>query len=310
MKLQLDFKIDTSTLNIKYGDEVVLLGSCFSDTMTSHFETSGFKVLSNPFGTLFHPLAVANVIDEAISPNKIGVVQRDDLYFSWLASGKLFARSEFELEKHLTTARNKLIKSLKKSRLLIVSFGSAWGYIERDFGIVANCHKMPHTQFDKKLSTVDLMALRWNEILTELKRLNPQLNVVFTVSPVRHFKDGLVENNRSKSRLIEFTHQLSSRHGFYFPSYEIVIDQLRDYRFYKNDLVHPSDDAVAYVWESFSQFLFSEHTLSIVKKVKQIKMTLNHKSLYPGSKLDGIRIKAAKEQQQQLIKKIPDIFWE
>jgi hypothetical protein len=89
-----------------------------------------------------------------------------------------------------------------------------------------------------------------------------------------------------------------------------VIDQLRDYRFYKNDLVHPSDDAVAYVWESFSQFLFSEHTLSIVKKVKQIKMTLNHKSLYPGSKLDGIRIKAAKEQQQQLIKKIPDIFWE
>lgn len=310
MNFKLNFEIQNSGIDLKHGDGVVLLGSCFSDSMSEYFENSGVKVLSNPFGTLFHPIPLESIIDQSINDKtEVNSLERDGLFLSWNASSKLYGESEEELVQKVIDERKNLKKQLLEAKLLVITFGSAWGYSHEKYGTVANCHKMPSSLFSKELSSTEELLDVWNPILKKLKELNPGLSVVFTVSPVRHKKDGLVNNNRSKSRLIDLTHELSSTSGSYFPSYEIVIDELRDYRFFKSDLVHPSDDATNYVWEKFKEANFSDEAKDLIKKIENVNSTLSHRSLHPNHKSDIDRIEKANAAKAQLSEKHKGIYW-
>lgn len=263
-----------------------MMGSCFSDELEPYFRNSGFDVLSNPFGTLFHPLALSSVIKSSLGENEaLDVFKRSDLFFSWDASSKIVGMKEEALKANLLTQRRSTREKIVEAQTIIVTFGSAFGYFNKSLGkIVANCHKAPNHLFEKRLGSVDEMLADWIETIDQIRAVNPTIQFLFTVSPVRHTKDGLVENNRSKARLIELAHRICEETGaHYFPSYEIVMDQLRDYRFFAKDLVHPNALAVDYVWEQFSQVAFTEETLKIIKKVNEyVKMT-QHVFLHPDS---------------------------
>lgn len=310
MQFKLNTSINPADFNIKHGDGIVMLGSCFSDNMSLYFEKSGFEVLGNPFGTLFHPFPIEKLINQSINGlDDFNAFDRDGLWLSWDASSKLYGESKDELHQIVNQGKRKLKTVLSEAKLLVITLGSSWGYTHESYGTVANCHKMPSSIFTKELSTVDEMRERWDSTTSALKKLNPDLSIVFTVSPVRHKKDGLVENNRSKARLIELAHRLADDHGSYFPSYEIIIDELRDYRFYKSDLVHPSDDATKYVWDKFKDYIFSDETQSLIKEIENVNSTLSHRSLHPNLKADQDRIEKANDLKSKLSAKHQGIYW-
>ncbi len=313
MKFKLDFTVDKSHIDFTYHDSALLIGSCFSDEIGQHFRKNGFRIEINPFGTLFHPTTIANVLKASIEESKdVSVYQRDDLFFSWDAASKIYAFSEEELIQKIIETRQKLREQLLKSRLLIITFGTAWHYTHHETNqVVGNCHKAPQDLFSKTLTPTEEMHAQWQPLIAQLKTLNPTLEIVFTVSPVRHVRDGIVENNRSKARLIELAHTLVSEYQLnYFPSYEILIDELRDYRFYQSDLVHPSDEAVNYVWKAFSEYMMHPETLERMNQRGRLLAVLNHTSLHPGSKADIEGKTKAKMELELFERKYPEVEWE
>lgn len=286
MNWKLDFKINSSQVKLEYENSMIFLGSCFSDEISSRLKEGLFDVVSNPFGTLFHPSVIASNLALCLNTSiETSIFQRNDLFFSWDASGTCFAYSEKELHHQLVEKRKLVFDKIQAADFLFITLGSAWEYeLKSSRKTVANCHKMPADLFEKKLTSVDVMEEKWISILKELKELNPKLKVVFTVSPVRHVKDGLVENNRSKARLFELIQRLESPNLIsYFPSYELVIDELRDYRFFKSDFVHPTSEAIDYVWQRFQETYFSEKTMQIYSEWKSISTAMNHRSLFDKS---------------------------
>ena len=310
MKLKLDFTVDKSHIDFTYHDSALLIGSCFSDEIGQHFKKNGFRAEINPFGTLFHPTAIANVLKASVEESTdVSVYQREDLFFSWDAASKIYAFSEAELIQEIIETRKKVRQQLLQARLLVVTFGTAWQYTHQTTNeVVGNCHKAPQDTFSKTLASVEDMHAHWKALIAGLKALNPSLEIVFTVSPVRHIKDGIVENNRSKARLIELAHGLVENHQLhYFPSYEILIDELRDYRFYQPDLVHPSDEAVGYVWKAFVDYSVSRDTMEIMKERSRILSVLNHISLHPESKADIEGKDKAKKELELFKGKYPEV---
>lgn len=301
MKLKLDFNIDDSSVKLNHSDKTILLGSCFSSEIATKLDFNGFSVCSNPFGTLFHPQAIAKIIKSSINDeSNVDSVQSDDVYHSWDSAGTVYGSSEVELSEKVVGLRKDLKTELKASKLIVITFGTAWAYHNIELSkIVGNCHKAKQDSFSKLLSSVDAMLDSWTEIVDLLKTFNPELEIIFTVSPVRHKKDGLIENNRSKARLIELVHELTKIESVnYFPAYEIIVDELRDYRFYNEDLVHPNSLAVDYVWEAFEKAFCSEETISLSNEIKRIKLSENHKSLYPNSNAD-MKMKASNEKKKK-----------
>ncbi|MDG1147981.1 MAG: GSCFA domain-containing protein [Crocinitomicaceae bacterium] len=289
-------------------DKTVLIGSCFSTEIAAKLSGSGFSVVSNPFGTLFHPEAIFNVIHAAITDDiDVEVKRSDDVFHSWDSSGGVFKMSESELVNEIVKRRKELKQSLLSAKTMIITFGSAWGYIHNDSSmLVGNCHKEHQGKFTKSLSSIVEMEKMWSSLIQLLTELNPELQLIFTVSPVRHKKDGLIENNRSKARLIELVHRMvESTSAKYFPAYEVLVDELRDYRFYSEDLVHPSSAAVDFIWDKFEQAHCSGETISLSQEVKKIKASESHKALYLNSNAD-VKMKAqVLESKRELLKKHP-----
>lgn len=282
MSWMLDINVPKSKVSLKHGEKVALLGSCFSDNLLPYFNNAGFEANSNPLGTIYHPLAIATIVQDALNENyAIKPVKKDDLWFDWRASGTVYAKSEAALSELIAITLQQLKTDLTSARLLIVTFGTAWEYQLSSGEVVGNCHKQPAEAFQKSLSETNHLIEVWRGIVTQLKALNPKLNIVFTVSPVRHVRDGLIENNRSKARLLELVHALDACD--YFPSYEIVTDVLRDYRFYKEDLIHPNKQAVDVVWKHLSTFLFDQKTMDLNQQIEKVHAMEKHLPLYPGS---------------------------
>lgn len=290
-EFKLNFPLPSLNREIACGSDVVLFGSCFSDEMKPQFEHSGFRVTSNPFGTIYHPMAIHALMNSALFPMKEHKVHaRDGLFFSWDASEKMYGKTMMELVDKMKDTSLELNNKLTSSSLLVITFGTAWAYHwKADNYLVANCHKAPSHLFDRNLTSAPSMIESWKTLCAQLLALNPKLNIVLTVSPVRHSKEGLIENNRSKARLIELVHALTGDRVFYFPAYEIVIDELRDYRFYKRDLVHPNATATEYVWDAFKRFVFDSETLNVLGTIAQLKNELSHRSLLPESEADARR---------------------
>lgn len=274
MKFKLDTNIPFFEHKISYEKKLIFIGSCFSDEVSAKFRTAGFDTLCNPFGTIFHPIALARNIEKAISNvSSFDIFESNKSFYAWDCSSLIQAQSVEELNKKLIQSQAKLIEYLKESSHLFLTFGTSFAYhLKENNYLVANCHKQTAALFEKKISEISEMETIWKALLDSLQQINPKLEIVFTVSPVRHAKDGLLENNRSKARLFELISRLENGYKVsYFPSFEIVVDELRDYRFFKEDLVHPNQMATDFIWEKVKLSFLDESTNKLSEEVEKLR---------------------------------------
>jgi len=277
----------------------MLIGSCFSDEIGRILAQNGFDCLCNPGGTLFHPLAIACLLNWALDePSPLRHFQRHDVFLSWDLSGTFYAMSATAFEQKTNALHQNLRNYLQRSSHLIITFGTSWAYfLPEDQQLVANCHKAPAKTFRKELTEEAVMKVEWLRLVERLAAQNPQQRLIFTVSPVRHIKDGLIENNRSKARLLLLTEHLSTLPNCtYFESYELVIDVLRDHIYFKEDGVHPNQKAINEVWELFQSQMLDQKTQQLLKEWAAIQKSKSHRLLYP----ESIQ---AKQLQSELIEK-------
>jgi hypothetical protein len=312
IKLKLDFDFPDSEFEIKHSDSISLMGSCFSDEIGNHFKSNGFKTISNPFGTIFHPIPLAqNMLDSLNGKAQEQIYHRKDLFFSWDAAENIFDYSAEGIAKKMESLRNQVQAELTAANVLFITFGTGFEYRSTENQeVVANCHKAPGDLFVKSLTPLSELVSIWESALTTLRKINPTLQIVFTVSPVRHSKDGLMENNRSKARLFELISNLEENSNcHYFPAYEIVVDELRDYRFYKSDGVHPNNQAVEYVWNSLTEKMMADETRQLCQKVLSFRKAENHRTLHENSEESKLFQKKHQENLAKFLKDNPTISW-
>lgn len=293
---------------IQHGDSIVQLGSCFSTNMAYWFRRAGFKVLDNPLGVVFHPVPLAKQILLAFGKaDLMDFVQKEDVFVSFDSSSTLYAMSSSELEKVMQEQLHILKESLEQAKLLIVTFGSAHGYRLKSTGnLAANCHQQAQSVFQKELSTAEAMTADWDLALNGLKEVNPGIQIVFTISPVRYVRDGLMENSRSKAELFRLVSGLKQD---YFPSYELVNDILRDYRYFEADGVHPSDAATEFVWDFLKGELFSSQTNELIEEILKIRKMEEHRLLYPESKKAEEYRRSVKQKRESFLSQYPVVVW-
>ncbi len=310
MKLQTHIPLEPSKNQFGYDDALLLLGSCFAENIWKKLDFYKFHSITNPFGIIFNPIAIERLIEDAIldkTYKEEDVFEYQGIWKSFVAHSELNALSRLEIVIKLQEAQQLLRNYLKKSSHLFITLGSAWVYkhIKTNM-IVANCHKVPQKEFSKELLSVGDVLQSLSKICRLVSTFNPAINITFTVSPVRHIKDGIVENSLSKSHLIAAVHQLVNGNNIqYFPSYEILMDELRDYRFYKSDMLHPSDQAVDYVWERFVEVYAFAKAKEILKKVTSIQNRLNHKPFNPESAAHKDFIERMQEDMRLLQEEYP-----
>jgi hypothetical protein len=285
--LFLKFPDFNSVSKWQFEKPILFLGSCFSDEIAAKAKYSGLNAHTNPFGTIYHPLVIQRFLSDVITNNnceeRIELFQ--DRYCSFDAASQFQHDEKGVLIEELKTKREQWLNLIKSASHLYITFGTAWGYRKIDKGIlVANCLKMPNHLFKKELVSIDEIVDSWLNIIPLIKTINPEIEICFTVSPVRHIRDGIIENNRSKSILIEAVHQIvQSSNAKYIPTYEIIVDVLRDYRFYKDDLVHPSENAIQIVWDWLIYKMFEETALNLMKSVVKVRKTEGHRPLNESS---------------------------
>ena len=291
MNLQTHIPFSKNTSNpIDYNSKIILLGSCFSDNIGQKLRYHKFQSILNPFGILFHPKAIETIIKNALCKKEY---TEKDLFFlnerwqSFEAHSKLSSSSKDEVIEELNKASAIINTALKNSSHIIITLGTSWVYrlLETD-EIVANCHKVSQHKFKKELVSIVEINKSLSSIISLVRKVNPNINFIFTVSPVRHLKDGFIENQQSKSHLISALHQIikNQENTFYFPSYEIMMDELRDYRFYKEDMIHPNHIAINYIWKKFYENWLSDEALELKKEVIKIQRGLEHKPFNPNAK--------------------------
>ena len=282
MKLTTPIKLSRQNPPINYSSKVLLLGSCFAQNMGAKLEYYKFQQCTNPFGILFHPVAIEKLITRAVNQTWFtskDVFLQNEQWHCFLAHSKLSNTSEEDLISALNSALEKLRFSLLEASHVVFTFGTAWVYrhLEKDT-IVANCHKVPQKKFVKQLLSPDDVSDVLLGIETKLRAINPTCSIINTVSPVRHIKDGLLANSRSKAHLIAGVQEIVSpeKLNHYFPSYEIMMDELRDYRYYKEDLIHPNQTAIAIIWNAFTGSWICPETAALQKKIATIQSGLLH----------------------------------
>ena len=257
--------------------------------MAERFDFFSLPHTTNPFGVLFQPLAILQLVDRAVTNQQFtleDLSQRDDIWYSYQAHSSLSGIEAEEVVNGLNAALAELRSAIEKSSHVVITLGTAWVYrhLASD-SIVANCHKQPGTQFSKELLNPQQIENSLKAVVTAIRKLNSKAVFIFTVSPVRHIKDGMTENARSKAHLLTAVHNVieSSEHTFYFPAYEIMMDELRDYRYYNSDLIHPNNQAIFHIWDGFKEAWVAESAKALFNRIGGLKAAMNHTSQIPGS---------------------------
>lgn len=296
MKLQTQIPLQEQEKGnqIDYNSKLLLLGSCFAENIAEKFQYFKFQSVLNPFGILFHPKAIENLIVNAVKKKKYDA---NDVFFyneQWHcydAHSKLSSTSKKSLLQELNKGLELANKQICESTHIVITLGTSWVYdlVETE-KVVANCHKVPQKEFNKRLLSVSEVSKSLEGILNAIHSVNKKASVVFTVSPIRHIKDGFIENTQSKSHLITAVHQFLNKQLniekpqlFYFPSYEIMLDELRDYRFYNSDMIHPSGTAIEYIWQRFCKVWIGDKSVDTMKQVDEVQKGLAHKPFNPKS---------------------------
>ena len=288
MKWRTEVAIPSGPNPIGYRNQVLLLGSCFATHLADKLAYYQFPYLCNPFGVLFHPLPVENLLRRALEDRPFApedLLESQGRWRSLETHSAVSGSSPGDALTQLNGALAELKRALQHATHAVITLGTAYGFRYLKTGqLVANCHKLPSEEFDRELSTPTAIEESLSGILALLRSYQKDLTCLLTVSPVRHIRDGLVENQRSKAHLITAVQALVEQgEAAYFPSYELFMDELRDYRFYDRDLIHPSGAAVDYVWERFVQAWMEPHALAVMDEVGTIRKGLAHRPLYGDS---------------------------
>lgn len=281
--------IEKPDFSVDYHSRWMLIGSCFAENMGMKLMENRFAVDCNPCGIVYNPESVAQVLERlmderVVTPDEL--IWHEGKWMSWGHHGS-FSASEREVCLEKMNARiYRGAEQLRRADVLLITFGTSWVYRHLQSGcVVANCHRFPERDFERfRLSVPEIVGL-YERLLGQLERINPGVRVLFTVSPIRHWKDGAHGNQLSKSVLLLAIDELVKRRkrGYYFPSYEIVLDELRDYRFYAEDMLHVSGQAVDYIWSRFRDTFLSADALQVMRQVEKINKGLNHRPSDPES---------------------------
>lgn len=287
---------------LNHQSQSISIGSCFAEHLAQKLSYYGFHSLCNPIGTLFHPLSIADFLkrckDEVYFTDN-DVFQNQDIFLCFETHSQCSAPTKHELLTELNATISRTRKELREATHLFITLGTSWVYRHKDSGkIVASCHKVPQRCFSKELLSGEQLRESYEQIMQAVLQTNPHIKLIFTISPVRHLKDGMVENQRSKALLISSLHDFlegKSQQMAYFPAYEIILDELRDYRYFAKDLIHPSELAVDYVFEKFAQSLIVPSAYPAMKEVESLRKAMAHRPFNPNTPAHQ-----AFEQQTQL----------
>jgi len=289
MQFMIPIRIPVVAPGVDYRQQIMLTGSCFTEHMGGRLSDLKFNTLMNPNGILFDPISVA---DSLISYMEGRSYKAEDLYYqqelfhSWKHHSRFSGPDSEAVIRGINRSQQEAARFLKSADWLIITLGSANSYqLVANGQTVANCHKAPAQTFIKHMHTTEEIVTALDGMLYRLFRFNTQLKIIFTISPVRHIRDGIMENNRSKARLLEAVHHMVDKFDrlYYFPAYELVVDVLRDYRFYDIDLVHPNYAATQFVLEKFQETYMDKQTVELMEKLDKIRIARAHKPFHPDS---------------------------
>jgi hypothetical protein len=314
MEFQVPIQIPTLTKPISYKDKLLLIGSCFTEHIGSKLEELKFSILQNPNGILFDPQSIASSLVSYIQNRQYtedDLFHLNELWQSWQHHSRFSGIDKKAVLDRINQSQQRAHEFLKTANWLVITPGTAFSYrltpASPGSGPVANCHRAPAAWFDKHLMTIEEINSALDNCLHQLFRFNPSLQVIFTVSPVRHIRDGVIDNNRSKARLIEVVHNLVNKFDrlYYFPAYELVIDVLRDYRFYDIDLVHPNYQGTQFVLEKFMQHCVDESSRALSEEVQKLVIARKHKAFQPETQAHKKFLQSHWEKAQSLQKQYP-----
>lgn len=319
MKLQTEIPLKPEKNQIDYASKILLLGSCFSENIGEKFDYFKFQNLQNPFGVIFNPVSIERLIVRAVENRAFSeedIFQHKGIWKCFEVHSELSSLDKSEFLKNLNSALQNLREALFSSTHIIFTFGTAWVYRTINAStplstgkIVANCHKLPQQNFAKELLSMEEISKSLQTIFYKISTVNPAAVLINTVSPVRHIKDGFSENSLSKAHLISAIHQslslpMQSKRHYYFPSFEIMMDELRDYRFYAEDMLHPNKTAIEIIWQKFSKVWISSETETLQKEIASIQNGLKHRPFNP----EGADHLQFSEKLQQKITSLKKLF--
>ena len=298
---------------IDYNSSIMLLGSCFAENMGEKFEYFKFRNVVNPFGIIFNAVSIEKLIHRVV--NKIVFTEKDiffhnDLWHCFEVHSQLSNPNKEEFLSNLNAILELMYQQITSLTHCIITLGTSWVYRNNNSNeIVANCHKVPQKEFTKELVSIEENVKCIQNIISLVHSLNPECNFIFTVSPVRHIKDGFVENNVSKAHLISAIHTINHQPSTinYFPSYEIMMDELRDYRFYAEDMLHPSQTAIDYIWIKFFENYINQKEFVTMNQVCEIQRALKHRPFNPNSESHQKFLKNLNQKIFELKKNLPNI---
>ena len=276
--------------SLGYSSPTMFCGSCFTENIGSIMVDRKMPISVNPFGVVYNPISVKLVIERILNAKPFEESDlrfRNGLWFSYLHHTSYSSLNKEECLESINTDLHHASEFAKGMKYLLVTFGTARGYyLKENNQPVANCHKIPAKEFDNRLMSVEDILVNWSILIDELLKRNTDLKIIFTISPVRHWKDGASGNQQSKSILNVAIHELIKKYPestFYFPAYEILMDDLRDYRFYADDMLHPSRVAVDYIWEKFKGSLIDSESIALMKDIERVILAVNHKPFNPNT---------------------------
>ncbi|HLZ16782.1 MAG TPA: GSCFA domain-containing protein [Cyclobacteriaceae bacterium] len=286
-RTELNPAVSASPIGLR--DSIFAIGSCFADAIGSHLDANKFPVWNNRLGSVYNPISIHRLLIfglENKSPASESYLQNEGVHLNYHFHSSCSAFSKKELEDKIRTSVGEACGALRNAHRIIITYGTAFVYRQKSSNdVVANCHKVPPSHFAKSLLTETAIVQSFQGFYSTLKRINPGCKIILTLSPVRHVKDTLELNSVSKSILRLSCHSIASRFADveYFPAYEILLDDLRDYRFYKTDRLHPTDEAIEYIWEKFVTAYFEKSTQQVFQQWEEISKDLEHRPFHPNS---------------------------
>ena len=301
-----EIEAQESDVRINYQSKILTLGSCFSDSIGQRLADSKFKVEVNPFGTLFNPLSIFELMELSLERSEIldaATLKRDGYYLNYKFHSSFRAKTKDTLHKRMEEALSQVAQQLREADVIFITLGTAWVYQQlKTHMLVANCHKTPQKEFSRKLLAAEEIVPAFFNLKEIINQHNPHVQFVLTVSPVRHTRDTLKLNSVSKSVLRSACHYMEDMAPdvHYFPAYEIMMDDLRDYRFYEKDLIHPNEQAIDYIWEHFLQTYLEKGDRDLLEKWQKLRLALNHRAFNPKSGSHQKFLKITLEQLREL----------
>jgi lysophospholipase L1-like esterase len=311
MQFRTTLSIPKSSVDLSYETPLMMLGSCFTENIGAKLNALHLPVLTNPFGIVYNPVSMSKNINYLMTADVFSekdVFQQGDIWHSWQHHSRFSRPEKVEILRGINDELSRARNHFSKTKILILTLGTANVFIEKKSNqVVNNCHKVPPQYFEKKRLSVAEIVSNFKAVFENILSQNTDCQIVMTVSPIRHLRDGLIENNRSKAVLLLACAELSDLfpNVHYFPAYELVIDDLRDYRFYKPDMMHPTDQAIDYIWQYFTDTFFSEKTKTITDDVQKINLMKQHRPLHPNAEGYQQFVNNLQQKVENLKKKYP-----